>query len=151
MSVNNTWSSFYFKQHFIYHLFKIYPEKNNVHVLIFFWPLPLLEEIDTTAFKVIQNLPLKEQCPGAQGTQFRAHFLLFQEFRRRKSTGIALEFLFLVSQKFVIYKILNTLKLFWFTIDSSVLLNEGVQFFFHDICHFFICIADCIKLYKRII
>ena len=44
---------------------------------------------------------------------------------------------------------LNTLKLFWFTIDSSVLLNEGVQFFFHDICHFFVCIADCLKgLYK---
>ena len=64
---------------------------------------------------------------------------------------MALEFIFLVSQKFVIYNILNTLKLFWFTIDSSVLLNEGVQFFFHDICHFFVCIADCIKLYKRII
>ena len=42
-----------------------------------------------------------------------------------------------------IYKILNTLKLFWFTVDSSVLLNEGVQFFFHDICHFFVRIADC--------
>ena len=27
------------------------------------------------------------------------------------------------------YKILNTLKLLWFTIDSSVLLNEGAQFF----------------------
>ena len=38
----------------------------------------------------------------------------------------------------MIYKILNTLKRFWFTIDSSVLLNEGVQFFFHDICHFFL-------------
>ena len=43
---------------------------------------------------------------------------------------------FLVSQKFVIYKILNTLKLFCFIIDSSVLLKEGVQFFFHGICHF---------------
>ena len=42
-----------------------------------------------------------------------------------------------------IYKIVNTLKLFWLTVDSSVLLNEGVQFFFHDICHFFVCIADC--------
>ena len=39
-------------------------------------------------------------------------------------------------------------KLFWFTIDSSVLLN-GVQFFFHGISHFFGCITDCIKLYKR--
>ena len=45
----------------------------------------------------------------------------------------------------------HTLKLFWFTINSSVILNEGVQFFFHDICHFFVCIADCIKLYKKII
>ena len=40
-------------------------------------------------------------------------------------------------------------KLFWFTIDSSVLLN-GVQFFFHCICHFlFVLIADCTKLYKK--
>ena len=28
------------------------------------------------------------------------------------------------------------LKLFWFTIDSPVLLNEEVQFCFHDICNF---------------
>ena len=54
-----------------------------------------------------------------------------------------LEFIFLVSEKFVIYKILNTLKLFRFTVDSSVLPNEGVQIFYHDICHFFVCIADC--------
>ena len=54
-------------------------------------------------------------------------------------------------EKFVTYKIFNTLKLFWCTVDSSVLLNEGVQFFFHDICHFFVCIADCTKLYKMII
>ena len=46
---------------------------------------------------------------------------------------------------------LNTLKLFWFTIGSSVLVSEEVQFFFHDICYFFVCIANCIKLYKRII
>ena len=40
-------------------------------------------------------------------------------------------------------------KLFWFTIDSSVLLN-GVQFFFHCICHFlFVLIVDCTKLYKK--
>ena len=40
-------------------------------------------------------------------------------------------------------------RLFWFTIDSSVLLN-GLQFFFHSICHFlFVLIADCIKLYKK--
>ena len=45
---------------------------------------------------------------------------------------------------------LNILKLVWFTIDSSVLLNEEIQFFFHDICHFFVCIADCIKSYKWI-
>ena len=32
---------------------------------------------------------------------------------------------------------LNTLKLFWFTIASSVLLNEGVQFFFHVMSFFF--------------
>ena len=70
-----------------------------------------------------------------QGTQFSAHFLLFRKFRRTKSTRIALELIFLVSQKFVIYKMLNTLKLFWFTIHSSV-LNEGVQFFFDDIYHF---------------
>ena len=78
-----------------------------------------------------------------QGTCFTAHFLLFRKFRRRKSARIALELFFFVSQKFVICKILNPLKLFWFTVDSSVLLNEGVQFFFHDICHFFVCIADC--------
>ena len=63
---------------------------------------------------------------------------------------LELRFIF-VSQKFVIYKILNTLKLFWFTIDSFVLLNEGVPFFFHDIRHFFVCIGGFIKLYKRII
>ena len=68
----------------------------------------------------------------------------------KKNTRIALEFIFLVLQKFVIYKMLNTLKLSWFTNDSFVLLNEGVQFFFHDICHFF-CIVDCMKLYKMII
>ena len=70
---------------------------------------------------------------------------------RRKNARIALEFIFLLSQKFVTYKTLNALKLFWFAIDSSVLLNEGGQFFFHDICYFFVCIADCIKLYKKII
>ena len=59
----------------------------------------------------------------------------------KKSTRIALGFIFLVSQKFAIYKTLNTLNLFWFTIDSSVLLNEWVQFFFHDIYHFFVCMA----------
>ena len=32
-------------------------------------------------------------------------------------------------------KLLNPLKLFWFTVDYSVLLNEGG--------HFFVCIADC--------
>ena len=64
---------------------------------------------------------------------------------------MALEFIFLVSQKFVIYNILNTLKLFWFTIYSSVLLSDGVHFFFHEICHVFVCIADCIKLYKSYI
>ena len=46
---------------------------------------------------------------------------------------------------------LNTLKLFWFTIDSSVLLNEGVQFFSLHLSFFFVYIADCIKLYKKII
>ena len=74
---------------------------------------------------------------------FQKSFLLFWKFRRRKSTWIAVEFIFLVSQKFVICKILNSLKPVWFTIDSSVLLNEGVRFFFHDICHLFGCIADC--------
>ena len=62
-----------------------------------------------------------------------------------------LEFIFLVPKKFVIYKILSILKLFWFTIDSSVLLSEGVQFYFRDICRFFVYIADCMKLYKKII
>ena len=79
------------------------------------------------------------------------HFLLFRKFRRRKSTQIALELIFFVSKKFVICKIPNTLKLFCFNVDSSVLLNEVVQFFFHDICHFFVCIVDCMKLEKRII
>ena len=46
-------------------------------------------------------------------------------------------------KKFVIYKILNIFKLFWFTVNSSVLSNKGIQFFFHDICHLFACIADC--------
>ena len=55
-----------------------------------------------------------------------------------------LEFIFLVSQKFVMYKILNTLKPFWFTIVSSVLLNEGVQFFLMT----FFCL-HC-RLYKII-
>ena len=72
-----------------------------------------------------------------------------------KSAQIALQFTFLVSQKLVIYKILNTLKLFWFAIDSSVLLNEEDQFFddssFMTSVIFFVCIADCIKLYGRII
>ena len=72
-----------------------------------------------------------------------AHFLLFRKLRRRKSTRITLELIFLVSHKFVIYKILNTPKLLLFTVDSSVLLIEGDQFFFHDICQFFVCIADC--------
>ena len=39
-------------------------------------------------------------------------------------------------EKFVIYKILNTLKLFWFTIDCFVLPNEGIQFFFCDMSFF---------------
>ena len=34
------------------------------------------------------------------------------------------------------YSILDTLKVFWFTVDSSVLLNVGVHFFFHEICNF---------------
>ena len=55
-----------------------------------------------------------------------------------------LKFIFLVLQKFLIYKILNTLKLFWFTIVSSVLLNEGVQFFFHVICLF--CFMTCLNI-----
>ena len=62
---------------------------------------------------------------------------------------MTLKFIFLVSQKFVIYKILNTLKPFWFTIGSSVPLNEGVQFFFHDTCHFFFVISA--HLYMKII
>ena len=62
-----------------------------------------------------------------------------------------LEVFFLFHKSFVIYKILYTLKLSWFTIDSSTVRNKGVQFFFHDICHFFVCIADCIKICKRII
>ena len=33
------------------------------------------------------------------------------------------------------------LKLFWITIDFSFLVNKGVQFFLHDICHFFVFIA----------
>ena len=37
---------------------------------------------------------------------------------------------------YFLFHLLNTLKLFWFTIDSSVLLIEGARFFFHDICHF---------------
>ena len=32
---------------------------------------------------------------------------------------------------------LSILKLFWFTIDSSVPRNEWVQFFFHVFCLFF--------------
>ena len=63
------------------------------------------------------------------------------KFRRRKSARITIEFVFLVSQKFVTYKILDTLNLFWLTIDSSVLPNvdaggeargEGVRSVFHS-------------------
>ena len=63
------------------------------------------------------------------------------KFRRRKSARITIEFVFLASQKFVTYKILNTLNLFWLTIDSSVLPNvdargkargEGVRSVFHS-------------------
>ena len=46
---------------------------------------------------------------------------------------------------------LNTLKLFWFTIDSSVLFNMETQFSFHEMLHFFVCIANCLKSYKMII
>ena len=55
----------------------------------------------------------------------------------KKSTRIALERIFLVSQKFVIYKILNPLKLFWLTVDSSVLLKFQLKVQFNVICHFF--------------
>ena len=44
----------------------------------------------------------------------------FPEIQKKKSTRIALEFIFLVSQKFVLYKTFNPLKRFWFTVDSSV-------------------------------
>ena len=73
-----------------------------------------------------------------QGTSFSAHFSYFSgNLEEEKPLEfIALEFIFLVSQKFLIYKIPNTLKLFWLTIDSSVLLNEGDQLFFHVICLF---------------
>ena len=84
-----------------------------------------------------------------QGNYFKALLLLFQKFRR-KSARIELEFIFLVSQKIAIYKILNNLKLFWFTIDSSVLLNEGESVFLSWHLLFFVSIANCIKLYKRI-
>ena len=41
------------------------------------------------------------------------------------------------------------IRIWTFTIDSSLLLDEGVQFFFHDMCHFSVAIADCVKgLYK---
>ena len=63
---------------------------------------------------------------NSQSTKFIEHFLLFWKFRRRKSARITIEFVFLVSQKFVTYKILNTLNLFWLTIDSSVLPNDDV-------------------------
>ena len=58
------------------------------------------------------------------------YFIVFRKLRRRKSTRTALEFSFLVLQKFAIYKILNTLKLFLFTIDSCVLIKEEIQFSF---------------------
>ena len=59
-----------------------------------------------------------------------------RNLEEEKSARVALEFIFLVSQKILIYKILNTLKLFWFTIDSFVLPNMGAQFFFHAIWFF---------------
>ena len=77
-----------------------------------------------------------------QGTYFSAHLLRFWIFIR-KITRIALELIFFVSQKFVTYKILNTLKLFSFTVDSSVLLNEGFRFSFMTFVMFFVCVADC--------
>ena len=81
---------------------------------------------------------------------FSVHFLLFRKFRRRKITEIALEFVYFSFTKVCNIQNPQYSKLFWFPIDSSVLLNEGVQSFFHDICHFFVCTADCNKLYKRI-
>ena len=76
-----------------------------------------------------------------QGTYFSAHLLRFWKFIR-KITRIALELIFFVSQKFVTYKILNTLKLFSFTIDSSVLLNEGFRFSFLSCSLFVLLIVN---------
>ena len=104
----------------------------------FFWYFPFLKSGKSYEPESKIKLLLSWLC-----TWFSAHFRLFQKFRRRKSARIAWEFIFLVSQKFVIYKILNTLKLFSFTVDSSVLLNKGVQFSYHGISYFFVSTADC--------
>ena len=45
---------------------------------------------------------------------------------------------------------LNTLKRFWFTIDSSVLLNERVQFFFHDTVIFLFVLLIVENYIKRL-
>ena len=83
----------------------------------FFWYFPFLKSGKSYEPESKIKLLLSWLC-----TWFSAHFRLFQKFRRRKSARIAWEFIFLVSQKFVIYKILNT---------------------YHGISYFFVSTADC--------
>ena len=65
-----------------------------------------------------------------QDTKFSPHFLLFWKFRRRKSTQIALEFIFFVSQKIVVYKILNTLNNFGLLLILLYSSTRGFSFSF---------------------
>ena len=65
-----------------------------------------------------------------QDTKFSPHFLLFRKFRRRKSTQIALEFIFFVSQKIVVYKILSTLNNFGLLLILLYSSTRGFSFSF---------------------
>ena len=44
-------------------------------------------------------------------------------------------------QQSLYYTKYSILKLFGLTVDFFILLNEGVQVFFHDIWHSFVCIT----------
>ena len=94
-----------------------------------------------------QFLTLIIQCTSIlkdnfQGTQFSAHFLLFWKFRRRKSTQIALEFFSYFTKSCIIQNTQYS-KLFQFTIDPFVLLDERDEFFFHEMSFF--CLRYCIE------
>ena len=78
--------------------------------------------------------------PGPEILDFSLTLVYLTRVQRRRNSnggGVDLDFFWMIWYGIsLIYKILNTLKRFWFTVDSSLLLNEEVQLFFYDICHF---------------